>query len=115
MSSDMILSNWQTEKLPLDVIALIMKQVFLTTGRRCLCGRICVQEVRGEALTCVQLTCDRWHIAWYRFIMLLMRDDTDPFCAHPDVCSASYVAAAPALPIISLLLYPGALNETSPG
>lgn len=99
VSSDV---GWGSEKLPIDVVALIMHQVWLDESHRCVqCKLPYVHELRTKGAVNMQLTCRRWHLGFYRFILFLT-NKRNAFCMQPQTCIHNYVRASPALPFLHI-------------
>lgn len=99
-------SLWQTEKLPIDVLAKIFTFLLLARGRAVRCG-VCSKpyskEVKNADLGAVRQTCRRWHRAWNRFVVSAMGDclSRQPIlCFSPHTCVADYLQRAPMTPYI---------------
>jgi hypothetical protein len=94
--------GWQTEKLPLDVLAYIFRLV-LEGGKRCgLCGRLFCQEVKNPQMVACLSACRRWKLAWGRLIISSVRAERFPFCKQPMHCLMDYLHTAPKHPFISV-------------
>lgn len=93
-------SLWQSEKLPLDVLALVYRHLF---DKRCVCGKFFAYEVRNKHLVSAMKTCRKWRQAWKRLIIACVRDENEfPLCVRPFACLAAYKNTHPPHPFFHL-------------
>jgi hypothetical protein len=87
-----VYSDWQTEKLPLDVLGKVYEALFWSDASKwCpFCHAPYACEVRSPSVVNAILTCRRWKQGWTRLVHSVMRGSVAP-CYTPFECVSRFV------------------------